>query len=145
MKSESLELTMHSQDDLPAVSKKILDYAGSCRILLFDAPMGAGKTTLIKAICRELGSHDDLSSPTYSVVNTYKGTDATIYHMDLFRVNSATELMDIGIEEYLDSGDYCFIEWPALAKDLVETDWVEVNLSVEGEQRRISCVRKKNR
>ena len=81
-------------------------------ILLLEAPMGAGKTTLIKALCAELGVPQVVSSPTFSLVNSYEDSNGNaLYHFDLYRLNSLEEALDIGIEEYLESGNVCFLEW----------------------------------
>lgn len=86
------------------------------RLIAFDGPMGAGKTTFIAALARELGSRDDSSSPTFSIVNEYevpgqRDADSRIFHFDFYRVESEAEAMDMGAEEYFDSGSYCFMEW----------------------------------
>lgn len=97
--------------------------------------MGAGKTTLIKSFCRALGSGDHFSSPTFAIVNEYGSDQGTIFHFDLFRVKHAGELLDIGIDEYLNSGSYCFFEWPELVQDMVEPPYVRVEITVNGEER----------
>ena len=109
-----VEFTCHNETELPALASAILKAAGKKRVFFLKAPMGAGKTTLIKEFCRQLGSKDHFSSPTYSIVNEYKAEQGSIYHFDLYRVRSLEELMDLGIEEYLSSGNYCFVEWPEL-------------------------------
>ena len=81
-------------------------------VVLFYGEMGTGKTTLIKSLVRELGSEDDVSSPTYSLVNEYQGEDSLIYHFDLYRLKSIEEAIDMGFEEYLNPMDIVFIEWP---------------------------------
>ncbi|WP_455170341.1 tRNA (adenosine(37)-N6)-threonylcarbamoyltransferase complex ATPase subunit type 1 TsaE [Aegicerativicinus sediminis] len=84
----------------------------SSNVVLFYGEMGAGKTTLIKALVKELGSADDVSSPTYSLVNEYQGEDSLIFHFDLYRLKSVEEALDMGFEEYLNPDDVIFIEWP---------------------------------
>ncbi|RZJ35051.1 MAG: tRNA (adenosine(37)-N6)-threonylcarbamoyltransferase complex ATPase subunit type 1 TsaE [Flavobacterium sp.] len=82
------------------------------KIILFNGEMGAGKTTLIKAICKALGVNDTTASPTFSLVNEYLANNGqTVYHFDVYRLRSETEALDMGIEEYLYSGNWCFIEW----------------------------------
>ena len=89
-------------------------------ILLFEAPMGAGKTTFIKALCHTLGVKEAISSPTFSLVNCYMDSKKNpIYHFDLYRLNSLEEALDIGIEDYLDSGHRCMIEWPDKIRQLL--------------------------
>lgn len=105
------DISKHAQS-----AKQLLDFAGSEKVFLFEAPMGAGKTTFIKAICLFLKVSDTMSSPTYSIVNEYLAYSGNrIYHFDLYRVKSSEELVDIGFEDYLSSQQYLFIEWPELA------------------------------
>lgn len=98
--------------------------------------MGAGKTTLIAALCRHLGVHEHVSSPTFAIINEYRG-DSRIYHIDLFRVETLEEALALGIEDYLAGDDYCFIEWPQLIKSLLPPDTVEVHLSPVNEKERL--------
>jgi tRNA threonylcarbamoyladenosine biosynthesis protein TsaE len=89
--------------------------------------MGSGKTTLIKEICHQLGVTDTMSSPTYGLVNEYHtSSKKLIYHFDLYRIKDLAECLDIGMEEYLYSGNYCFIEWPDVAKQLMPEEAVKV-------------------
>ena len=111
------------------------------KIILFDAPMGAGKTTLIKEICVQLGSTDNFSSPTYQLVNEYVFPKGKIYHFDLYRLKSINELLDIGFEDYIYSNHYCFIEWPSLAEAFLKTDFVKINISVQQNSRYLSATK----
>jgi tRNA threonylcarbamoyladenosine biosynthesis protein TsaE len=128
-------------NDLKQVAKTLLEKSGS-KIFLFEGEMGSGKTTLIKEMCKQLGSHDHFSSPTYSIVNEYAFPGGRIFHLDLYRVSRVEELLDLGIEEYLDSGQYCLIEWPSLAENLIEDDYVRVVITVKEEKRalRAYCI-----
>lgn len=105
--------------DLESVAAKIIAVAGSKRLICFNGEMGAGKTTLIKAICKLLGSDDVVTSPTFGIVNEYAAEQGVIYHFDAYRLNSEEEAYDFGIEEYLDSGDWCLIEWPEKIENLL--------------------------
>ena len=98
---------------------------------------GSGKTTLIKELCKILGSQDHFSSPTYSIVNEYVYPGGKLFHFDLYRLKNLNELLDIGFEDYLYSGQYCFIEWPELAKDLINSDYVKIHLNDYGSKRLI--------
>ncbi len=90
------------------------------KVIAFNGLMGAGKTTFIKAICAHLGVEDVTSSPTFSLVNDYETPEGkSIYHFDLYRINSELEALDMGIEEYLYSGNWCFIEWPEKIPNLL--------------------------
>jgi tRNA threonylcarbamoyladenosine biosynthesis protein TsaE len=92
--------------------------------------MGAGKTTLIKAICTALGSKNSMSSPSFSIVNEYESPAGRLFHFDLYRIKNPEELLDIGIEEYLDSGHYCFFEWPEMVLPFVENPVIKLKISV---------------
>ncbi|MBB1149486.1 MULTISPECIES: tRNA (adenosine(37)-N6)-threonylcarbamoyltransferase complex ATPase subunit type 1 TsaE [unclassified Myroides] len=91
------------------------------KIVLFEAPMGAGKTTFIKALAKQLKITDMTSSPTFSIVNAYQIPESTasLYHFDLYRLEEEEEAYDFGFEEYLDSGNWCFIEWPEKTPNLI--------------------------
>ncbi len=110
-------------------ASKIISYAADLRVCLFDGEMGSGKTTLIKAICRNLGvPEEQMSSPTFGIVNEYQGDSETIYHFDLYRLKHIGELIDIGFMEYVDSGNYCLIEWPELVKSFLKDQYLEITL-----------------
>src|SRR6478735_9033417 len=101
-------------------------------VVIFEGEMGAGKTTFIKAICRELGVTEAVSSPTFSLVNEYEGRDGKrIYHFDFYRLNEEREALDIGIYDYLDSGNLCLIEWPSRIENLLPENLLEVNIEAE--------------
>lgn len=100
-------------DELPEVAKEFIDSVGDERIFLFEGDMGAGKTTFIAEVCRQLGADDDFGSPTFSLINEYKDREGNpIYHFDFYRISSPNEIFDIGIEDYFYSGSLCFVEWP---------------------------------
>lgn len=127
----TLDISISSIEELPQVAKTLLDFIGNEKTVLFYAPMGAGKTTLIKELCKTLGSTDNFSSPTYGIVNEYAYPNGKIFHFDLYRLTSLEELLDIGVEDYLASNDYCFFEWAELAENLVDTG-VKVEISLSG-------------
>ncbi|MCE3229764.1 MAG: tsaE [Bacteroidetes bacterium] len=131
----------YSLETIGSVAKQLLDAFPQERIFLIDAPMGAGKTTLIKEICTVLGSQDNFSSPTYSIVNEYSYAAGKIYHFDLYRLKGEEELFDIGFEEYIGSGNYCFIEWPQITKNLVDQNSVKIDIRVEGNIRYIHAAK----
>lgn len=115
--------------------KQLIDFAGKERVFLFDAPMGAGKTTFIKAICYYFGVTDTMSSPTYSIVNEYDTiSNGRLFHFDLYRLKSSEELLDIGFEDYIASGNYVFIEWPELAIPFIES-YLRIIIKIEGNNR----------
>lgn len=127
-------------DQLNLAAKEMLAVFESKKIFLFNAQMGVGKTTFIKELCRALGSKDNLSSPTYSIINEYSSPSGKIYHFDLYRIKNIEELYDLGIEDYLYSNSFCFIEWPDLVTSLLNRDeYVSVNMSEINGERLISA------
>lgn len=109
-------------DVLPHVAQDIAAAIKDTKIVLFYGEMGSGKTTLIKEICKQLGVTDSMSSPTYGLVNEYHTKNNTpIYHLDLYRIKNIEECLNMGMEEYLYSGNYCFIEWPEIALPLISS------------------------
>ncbi|WP_224490527.1 tRNA (adenosine(37)-N6)-threonylcarbamoyltransferase complex ATPase subunit type 1 TsaE [Robertkochia flava] len=107
----------YSIDQLDEACQFILDHAKS-RVILFKGAMGAGKTTLIKSMVKLLGSSDNVTSPTFSLVNEYHTLAGPVYHFDLYRLEDEEEASEIGLEEYLYSGAWCFVEWPEKAQGL---------------------------
>jgi len=101
------------------------------KTLLFNGEMGAGKTTLIKAICELLGVQDNITSPTFSLVNEYEGENTIIYHFDFYRLQDEDEAYAIGFEEYIYTGDYLFIEWSERIPNLIPEESHTINISVE--------------
>jgi len=108
-----------SLDQLDAVAKQILEQNPN-KVILFHGEMGVGKTTLIKVLAKTLGVNDVTSSPTFSLVNEYQTTDnQTVYHFDFYRLNKEVEALDMGADEYLYSGNWCFIEWAEKIESLI--------------------------
>jgi len=128
-----LEYTL---EELPFVAEKLIEHV-SRKILLFDASMGVGKTTLIKEICKQLGVTDVISSPTYSLVNEYHGNQGIIYHFDFYRIKDEEEAYQIGFEEYLDSDAWVFIEWPEKVSNLLPDEAITVKIALSDNQKRI--------
>ncbi|MEQ9302151.1 MAG: tRNA (adenosine(37)-N6)-threonylcarbamoyltransferase complex ATPase subunit type 1 TsaE [Cyclobacteriaceae bacterium] len=115
-------------------AKYIIDNAGGQRIWLLEGEMGAGKTTLVKAIGGLLGIMDEISSPTYSLVNEYADEKGTQYfHFDFYRINDEEEAYDIGTDEYLYSGALCFIEWAEKIPSLIPDKYLEININLVSE------------
>jgi tRNA threonylcarbamoyladenosine biosynthesis protein TsaE len=114
---------------LRQTARLLLDNFADERIFAFYGSMGAGKTTFIKAICRELGSGDYVTSPTFALINEYS-TDkgAVIFHFDFYRIKKLDEAYDLGFEDYIYSGAYCFIEWPEMISPLLPEGMVEVKI-----------------
>lgn len=117
-----------SLDEINSVAKKIISEAPQ-KVLLFKGNMGAGKTTLIKALAYELGVISTTSSPTFSLVNEYQSTDnQLIYHFDMYRIKNEIEAVNIGIEDYLYSGSWCFIEWAEKIPNLIPENHSNINI-----------------
>ena len=119
----------YTLSEIDKTAKKILAVSKPI-IFLFYGNMGVGKTTLIKAFAKQLGVSDQVSSPTFSLVNEYRDTnDKPIFHFDFYRIEEEEEALDMGIEEYFDSNAYCLIEWPEKIKNLLPLDTVSVNIT----------------
>jgi tRNA threonylcarbamoyladenosine biosynthesis protein TsaE len=119
-----------SLEEINAVAQKILS-ENPKKVLLFKGIMGVGKTTLIKSLAKNLGVNDATSSPTFSLVNQYQITDNQyIYHFDVYRLKNETEALDMGIEEYLYSGNWCFIEWPENIPSLIPEEHSTINIEI---------------
>lgn len=122
---------------LPKLTEELFKYFGGQSIFVFRGELGAGKTTLIKNICTFLGVKDKVSSPTFSIVNEYKAkSQKLIYHFDCYRIEDEEEALDIGIEEYLDSGELCLIEWPEKIEGLLPQNRVEIEIIPNKEKRK---------
>lgn len=125
----------YSLSDLSNIADQILKLVKT-KTILFHGDLGTGKTTLIKALSEKLGSTDDVTSPTFSIVNEYVTVDEFIYHFDLYRINSLEEAYDFGIEDYLDTKHWVFIEWPDLIKDSLNGDFDIITLNIEENYKR---------
>lgn len=111
---------LYTLDQIDHAAKLLIQHAGPVRIWLFLGDMGAGKTTLIKSVSQHLGAAGEFSSPTYSLANEYELEKGKISHLDLYRLRSLEEAVDIGIEDYLFGSSYCFVEWPQLIMPLLK-------------------------
>lgn len=114
---------------LPKTARLLLNTFQEDRVFAFYGAMGAGKTTFIKAICQELGSEDYVTSPTFALINEYTThSGLVIYHFDFYRIKKLEEAFDLGYEDYIYSGNYCFIEWPEMIESLLPEGIVEVRI-----------------
>ncbi|ENA1795288.1 tRNA (adenosine(37)-N6)-threonylcarbamoyltransferase complex ATPase subunit type 1 TsaE [Flavobacterium psychrophilum] len=124
-------------DEIEIVSKKILSKNPE-KVILFNGEMGAGKTTLIKVLCKQLGVKSPTNSPTFSLVNEYKSdNNKLIYHFDLYRLKNQNEALDMGIDEYLYSENWCFIEWSEKISDLIPEKHSIITISVLNNNKRL--------
>lgn len=132
------EFSAHKEEEILAIAKEIKDIADH-KIFLLIGDLGAGKTTFAKYFLTLLDSEDSASSPTFPIVNEYHLKGGKFYHIDLYRLNSLNEAMDIGIEDYLYSGQYCFIEWPGLIKDILPDEHHVLEFHIlDGDKRKLS-------
>lgn len=122
---QRLILQDENNQDLPLTQ---LLQSSSSKIVAFYGKMGAGKTSLIKELCSELGTKDIVNSPTFSIVNIYDTESEKIYHFDCYRLNSITEALDLGIEDYFYSNHYCFIEWPENIETILPNDIIKITI-----------------
>jgi tRNA threonylcarbamoyladenosine biosynthesis protein TsaE len=135
----SLYVTVNSTEELAPAADLLLKSTPQSRIFAFSGNMGAGKTTFIKALCKNLGAADNVSSPTFSLVNEYLAASGEkIFHFDFYRIKDISEAYDMGYEEYLYSGAWCFIEWPEKIAALIPEDAINVLIEVNGAIREIS-------
>lgn len=126
-----MKLTIASLDNINETARQFIQQIGSNRVFAFNGPMGAGKTTFIKAICEELGVNDTVNSPTFAIVNEYETDDhRIIYHFDCYRLKNIQEALDLGAEEYLYSGNLCFIEWAENISPILPDNLVQVDIQV---------------
>lgn len=128
-------LTIDSLDELDGVAEAVLASLNGRTVVAFDAPMGAGKTTLISRIAAQLGAEDDVTSPTFAIVNQYEG-ERTIFHFDMYRIERVEEALDFGCEEYLSSGELCLVEWPEKIEALLPDDTMVVKIEILGDRER---------
>ena len=137
----SLKLTLNNLNDLSQVAARILEYTSFSKRYIFYGEMGVGKTTLIKELSLQLGTVDIVSSPTFSIVNECAINDAQkIYHFDFYRLENESEALDIGVNEYFASDNYCFIEWPERIPSLVEDDMIVIKIKLEEMHRIIEII-----
>ncbi len=131
-------LYIENLESLQGAARKFLDENKYHKIFAFFGDLGSGKTTFIKALCNELDVIDIVSSPTFSLINEYRnGAGDTIFHMDFYRINSINEALDIGIEDYLITNNYCFIEWPEKIESLLPNETTYVKISEDKQRGRI--------
>lgn len=120
-------MNMNSLDDVPVVAERLISMMDHHTVFAFYGELGAGKTTLIAEICKQLGVSGTVTSPSFAIVNEYgtKGGNS-IYHFDFYRIKDISEAFDIGYEEYFFSGNLCLIEWPEMIEELLPNDFVQV-------------------
>lgn len=137
MSDNHLLLRCEHIDQLHQIAGKIISFAGDEKVWLFYGTMGAGKTTLIKAICEVLGIQDLVNSPTFALVNEYHNEEKRVfYHFDFYRINDPEEALNIGVDEYFYSGKHCFIEWPSRIEALIPENNIRIDIKVNSDHSR---------
>ena len=138
MKSAPTIFRFKELAELDSVAKELLEIGKDVPIWLFQGHMGAGKTTLIKSLCKSLKVVSVVHSPTFALVNEYLCADkSVVYHFDFYRIKDETEALDIGVEEYFDSGSFCFLEWPEKIESLWPLEYMLLDLRMEEDGSRL--------
>ena len=133
-----MDIRINSLEEIGTAAKEFVAAMGDRKVFAFYGKMGAGKTTFIKAVCEELGVEDVINSPTFAIVNEYvDGAGEPIYHFDFYRIKNPQEVLDIGYEDYVYSGNVCFMEWPELIENLLPDDAVKVTIEEEMDGARV--------
>lgn len=135
----SSDLTLYSTlDRLPAAAQALLHHAGKQKVWLFEGELGAGKTTLIKALCAQLGVQDTVSSPTFALIHEYAtAAGVPVYHFDFYRIQREEEAVDLDCAAYFASGSYCFVEWPSKIPGLIPPAHYQVSLTTQPDGQRL--------
>jgi len=124
-------MTEYSIPNLRALNKvvsEMIQVKKESNIFFFYGNLGAGKTTTIQSFCRHLGYNEEVTSPTFSLANEYRMDNLVIFHLDLYRLQNEFEVIDMGIEDYLYDGDYCFVEWPQIIENIINEPYYKVLL-----------------
>lgn len=132
------EIIIKTEAELPQLVEAFLAFANGRNKVVLYGQIGAGKTTFVKAFCKKMQTQETANSPTFSLVNEYEYPDGLIYHLDLYRLNSTEEAIDIGIEDYLYDDNYCFIEWAELIENILPDDVIAMQFeTMEDKSRKV--------
>jgi tRNA threonylcarbamoyladenosine biosynthesis protein TsaE len=128
----TFEFEVTSVNDLDMAAQALLSWATSTKIFCFYAPMGAGKTTFIKHLCKQLQYAESFSSPTFPIINDY----GNIFHIDCYRLKNANEALQVGMDDCIHSGKYCFIEWAEIINELLPPDYIQIGIEITNQNGR---------
>lgn len=136
--NDRMEMVVKTEAELGKAVEALLTFAEGRKKIALTGDLGAGKTAFVKAFCRRQNVKENVASPTFSLVNEYvfwdeNGQQERIHHLDLYRLRNLNEALDIGVEEYLFDGDYCFIEWPGIIRDLLPENMVFIEIEVQSD------------
>lgn len=135
------QINIDDPGELPRAAQAVIEAASTGSVVAFFGQMGAGKTTLIRHICAQLGVKDTVTSPTFALVNHYFSEEVgDIFHFDFYRIDKLEEAYDLGYDEYFDSGSLCLVEWPEKIRELLPNDMVTVSIEVTGPQSRLITI-----
>lgn len=133
-----ITVTIDHISQLETAAHEFIEQAGEHKVFAIYGEMGVGKTTFIKAVCEALGVEENITSPTFAIVNEYKGGNGDpIYHFDFYRINKLEEVYDFGYEDYFYSGNLCFIEWPELIEPLLPEECVRISIKEQPDGSRV--------
>jgi len=136
---ENFERIIHGTDELDELARELIHFAGNVKIWAFYGEMGAGKTTFISHICKVIGVKENVSSPTFSLINEYTDNPGNaVYHFDFYRIEKDREAIDIGCEEYFERESLCLIEWPEKILNLLPHPFIKIMISVTGNKRKFT-------
>ena len=131
------KIALYSLNELESAASQFIGIMGNHKVFAFYGEMGAGKTTFIKIVCQLLGVKENITSPSFSIVNEYIAeNNSSIYHFDCYRLKNIEEAFNIGAEEYFYSGNLCFIEWPEKIEELLPDTAVHIKISVDANEQR---------
>lgn len=133
-----MKIIISDKSRLREAARRFLEETTGKRIFAFYGQMGSGKTTIIKAICKEMGVTDTVTSPTFTLINEYVRPDnLPVFHFDFYRIKKLSEVLDFGIEEYFDSSSPCFMEWPELIEPLLPAETLKLSVTVMPDGKRV--------
>lgn len=135
------EINVNGLGDLPYAAEEILGALDGRNVVALYGPMGAGKTTLVREICAQLGSEDTVTSPTFALINRYDTAEGdAIFHFDFYRIERPEEAFDMGYEEYFYSDGLCLVEWPEKVEELLPDDVMKVTITPTSNTRRVITI-----